>query len=245
MRHARAHFAEARTFDSFRRAAAEAKLAGDPEALAYYVRMHLPLVMVPDGPPWGWSGKSAFVAAEVWLDKAPEGEGASLADLIHRYLAAFGPATVADAQIWSGLRGLKAVFEAMRPKLAVFRDPKGRELFDLPRAPRPGGEVPAPVRLLPEWDNLILSHADRTRVIEDEDRKRLRTPNFIGLPTVLADGFVVATWKIERTKGVAALVVTTFHNLTRAVRAEIEAEGTRLLRFVEEDADTLQVRFIG
>ena len=131
-----------------------------------------------------------------------------------RYLAAFGPASAADAQTWSGLQGLAPVFEGLRPQLA--RLPAGggrRELFDLPGAPRPGEDVAAPARFLPEFDNLVLAHADRTRLVADEHRGRIVTKNLRVRATFLWDGMVAGTWEIARTRGVATLRMTPFRTL--------------------------------
>jgi hypothetical protein len=124
-------------------------------------------VLVACGGPSAGSSTSApataadFACADTWIKKSI-GTDTQPHALVQRYLAAFGPATAADAQTWSGLKGLSAVFEALRPKLRTFRDERGRELFDLPSAPRPEADVAAPVRFLPEFDNIILAHADRT-----------------------------------------------------------------------------------
>ena len=171
------------------------------------------------------------------------GETADLPAFVVRYLAAFGPASVADMQNWSGLRGLDAAFAAARPHLSSFRDEKGRELYDLPRAPRPDADTPAPVRFLPEYDNLVLGHADRTRVISDEARRVIFSKNLQILPTFLVDGRVAGSWKIERKKRSATLVASAFSRLSRRAREELANEATELLAFAEPDATTRNVRF--
>ena len=128
-----------------------------PAALAQGVRTYVPLVQVPPRAVWGRAGQSMHTSAEHWLGRrhpsgvpaypVPAASPAELAQLVTRYLGAFGPATVRDVQAWSGLTGLKAVLEQLRPSLVTFRDEQGAELFDLPTAPRPGEDVPAPVRL--------------------------------------------------------------------------------------------------
>jgi len=178
--------------------------------------------------------------AESWLrrplsdDNAPE-------ELIVRYLGAFGPASVRDVQQWSGLTKLRAVMEALRPQLRVFRNESGTELFDLPDAPLPGAETPAPVRFLPEYDNLILAYADRTRVISDANRLRITLKNGIAA-TVLVNGMVAGRWRVERTRGVATLVVESFTRFTKQDRLELHEEGARLLDFTDADATTRDVR---
>jgi len=160
----------------------------------------------------------------------------------HVWMTAFGPATVADAQAWSGLQGLREVMEALRPSLVTLRDERGRELFDLPDAPRPDEDTVAPIRLLPEFDNLIVSRAD-ARFVSDEHRKSIFLSALRVLPTVLIDGFAAATWKTERKKAAATLVITPFAALTKPIRGAVEEEASALLRFLEGDATTFAVDF--
>ena len=141
--------------------------------------------------------------------------------LVLRYLKAFGPATVMDAQQWSGLTKLAEVFEALRPQLVTFRNEAGKELFDLPDAPRPDPETPLPVRLLPEFDNILLAHADRRRVIAD-DRLGVVVG---GKPTVLVDGYVVATWTISNDK---TITVDYIDELPRSRKKAVAEECDRL-----------------
>ncbi len=240
---ARAHFGKTPcTFDVMREILARHFPKVDDRALGYAVRMHLPLVQVPTDATWGYPAAADFAVAESWLKKAPAVD-VNPAPLVLRYLGAFGPASVADAQTWSGLQGLAPTFETLRPKLAVFRDERNRELFDLPDAPRPSGDVPAPVRFAADFDNIVLGHADRTRVIADEHRKAIATKNLQVLATVLVDGFVAGTWKVERKRKVAALSVAPFVPFSKAVRDALTAEGLPLLRFLEADALEFEVRF--
>jgi winged helix DNA-binding protein len=214
----------------------------DERALGYAVRTHLPLVQVPTDTAWGWPGAAAFAVAESWIGKRL-GKGWDERTLVLRYLAAFGPAGPRDVEIWAGLTKLRDAFEALRPKLRVFHDEKGRELFDLPKAPRPPADRPAPVRFLPDYDNLLLGHVDRTRVIPAAHRAKLATANLRVMATFLMDGFVAGTWQIARARSSAALVVEPFEALSRKARAELAAEGDALLRFAEPDARTFEVRF--
>ena len=223
-------------FDALRDALAARLPDADVRAMGYTVRMHLPLVQVPtDGAPWGWDGKAPFTLAEDWLG-APCATDDDPAALVRRYLAAFGPATPADAQAWSGLKGLRATFAAMRDTLVTLRDERGRELFDLPDAPRPGGDVEAPVRLLPEFDNLVLAHDDRTRVVADAHRSRIVSKNLQVAATFLVDGTVAGTWTVARARGAATLALRPFATLAPTARRALEAEGEALARFVEPDA---------
>jgi len=150
------------------------------------------------------------------------------------------PATARDAQTWSGLTKLAEVFDQLRPQLLTFRDDRGRELFDLPDAPRPSPDTPAPPRFLPDYDNVLLSHAERSRIISDQDR---RAGGIIGTSTVLVDGTVAATWKIERVRDRATLTIRPFRRLTAAERAEVTEEAERLLRFAAPEPGPRAVRF--
>jgi hypothetical protein len=228
------------TFDALRPLLKKAWPTADERALGYAVRMHLPLVQVPTDARWGWPASSEFALAEGWT--GPLGDGDGLAAFVMRYLAALGPATVADAQNWSGLQGLKGTFEELRPKLRVFHDERGRELFDLPKAPRPPENSKAPVRFLPDYDNLLLGHADRTRVVSDEHRKRLVTKNLQVLAAFLVDGRVAGTWRIERAKAAATLTLTPFETIAPTARKELAEEGAALLKFTEPDAARVEVK---
>jgi hypothetical protein len=240
---ARACLAERpRTFEELRSVFRETWPKADERALGYAVRTHLPLVQVPTEARWGWPGAAAFAVAESWIGK-PIDVVADAQALVLRYLAAFGPATVRDAETWSYLKGLAPAFAALRPKLRVFRDERGRELFDLPKAPRPPADTPAPVRFLPDYDNLLLSHADRRRVIADDHRAKVATANLRVLSTFLVDGFVAGTWKIERARSSAVLLLGPFAAVSRPTRAELVEEGAALARFVEPDVQKVEVRF--
>ncbi len=242
---ARAFFAEEpRTFTELREHLVKRKHQPKiPErAMGLAVRYHVPLAMVPNDAPWGFPASADFAVAESWIGK-PIGTSDETEALVLRYLAAFGPATVADVQEWSGLSGLREVVERLRPKLVTFRDARKRELFDLPKAPRPDADVDAPVRFLPEFDNVILGHADRSRFIAEEHRSFVFLPGLRVLQTFLVDGMVAGTWKSERTKRAATLVVEPFGTLTKKAERDVATEGEALLRFVESDADAFDVRF--
>jgi hypothetical protein len=161
---------------------------------------------------------------------------------VWRYLAAFGPATVADLQAWSGLTRLREVVEPLRPSLAVFTDESGRELFDLPDAPRPPADLPVPVRFLPEFDNLLLSHADRTRVMSEELRKRLfGVKNGVFPGTFLVDGFLRGAWRITRQRKAATLTITPWAKVSKKDTAALVREGARMLEFAAAEAESRDV----
>jgi hypothetical protein len=240
----RAFFAGApATFDALRKELQRRYPKGDERAMAYAVRVHLPLVQVPTDVRWGFPGSADFAVADSWLGREVATTEAPPHALVRRYLAAFGPATPGDAQVWSALSGLRSVFEELRPSLVTFRDERKRELFDLPDAPRPPEDTPAPVRFLPDYDNVLLSHEDRTRIIADEHRPMVFTKNLTVAPTFLVDGFVAGSWKVERKKKTASLTLSPFGKLTRKTKEELEHEGEALLSFVEEDAETREVTF--
>jgi uncharacterized coiled-coil protein SlyX len=214
----------------------------DVGAMRYTVRTHLPLVQVPIQGGWSYPGNPAFALAEPWIGQEVTAED-QLPALVRRYLASFGPASVTDMQTWSGLPKLKDVFEQLRPELLVYRDEGRRELFDLPGMPMPGGEAPAPVRFLPEYDNLLLSHSNRTRIIADEYRPMVYLPGLRVRSTILLDGFVAGAWKVERKKKSATLTIEPFVSLLPQHRTALLDEAEQLVRFVEPDAATYEIAF--
>ncbi|MFO7170609.1 MAG: winged helix DNA-binding domain-containing protein [Chloroflexota bacterium] len=234
--------AQPRTFAEISAMLVELMPDQDVGAMRYAVRTHLPLVQVPTETRWCYPGNPAFTLAEPWIGRpvAPED---NLRELVLRYLAAFGPASPADMQTWSYLPNLKEIFEELRPELVCYRDERRRELFDLPGMPLPAGDEPAPVRFLPEFDNLLLSHSSRARVVADEHRKRVYLPGLRVAATFLVDGFVRGVWLVEKSKGVAALVIEPFGALEPQDRSALAEEGERLVRFIEPGAKAHEVRF--
>ncbi|MDX6679433.1 MAG: hypothetical protein QOE31_3485 [Solirubrobacteraceae bacterium] len=229
------------TFDDIRARLQEQFPDVNDRALGYAVRTLLALVMVPaDGERWGFGRTTPFTLAQQWLGEAPAAEDRQA--LITRYLGAFGPASAKDVQTWSGVGAMKAVLDELRDRLAVFADERGRELFDLPGAPRPDAGVPAPARLLPEFDNLVLAHDDRTRVIADEHRPLVTTKNLRVKATFLLDGVVAGTWTVVVKRKVATLELAPFGRLTKAARNQLEPEALALLEFVEPEAKARDVR---
>src|SRR5690606_34635411 len=208
----------------------------DPATLAQLARARVPLVQLPPRAVWGRTGQVVVTTAEAWLgrplDPAPDPER-----MLLRYLAAFGPASVMDAQTWCGLTRLGEVADRLGDRVVRFRDEDGRELLDLPDAPRPDPDTPAPVRFLPDFDNLFVSHADRRRVVDDEDRRRIARVTGAYPGHVRVEGRVAALWVLTRRKGTATLVVTALRPLSRRERDEVVAEGAALLGFTAPGLD--------
>ncbi|MFF4471610.1 winged helix DNA-binding domain-containing protein [Streptomyces sp. NPDC001599] len=215
--------AEPRTPGQLREALGAEWPDADPAALSVAARCRLPLVQVTPRGLWGRSGRVTLTTAEHWLGR-PARPAPAPEDTVLRYLAAFGPASVKDMQTWAGLTRLRDAFERLRPRLVTFRDPGGTELFDLPDAPRPDPDTPAPPRFLPEFDNLLLSHADRSRVVPPAHKGRTWKKNQ-AYRVLLVDGFVAGLWKFEG----EALVVEAFDRPAQRQRDEIVAEGERML----------------
>ena len=213
-----------------------------PIALAHAIRAMVPLVQVPPRAVWGAAGTSAHTSAESWLG-TPLHPTPSADELFIRYLAAFGPASVMDMQAWSGLTRMREVADRLRPRLRSFRSTEGGELLDLPEAPRPDPDIPAPVRLVAEFDNLILSHSDRTRIISERDRERLFTKNGIFPGIVLVGGFAVGMWKLTRSRATATLSIEMFGAVSPPDRDAITAEGEHMLDFAAPKAAARDIRF--
>ena len=233
-----------RTFTKLRDALVALFPDADERAMGYFARMHLPVASVPDpASEWSFSADAEFELIAPQRAAAVAGDAAP-GSLVMRYLMAFGPASVADFQAWSGLKGSKPLFDAVRTNLCQFQDEKKRVLYDLPDAPRPSLETPAPVRFIAEFDNLVLAHADRTRIVSDEHRPRVVTKNLLVLGTFLVDGFVAGTWKCERKKGAATLRLQAFGRQTAMVRKALEQEGDPLLRFLEPEARDFIIQFV-
>ncbi|WP_436772948.1 winged helix DNA-binding domain-containing protein [Yinghuangia sp. YIM S09857] len=208
-----------------------------PSALSAALRTWAPLVQVPPRGLWGRSGPVAHTTLEHWLGRPVDAEP-SVDAMVLRCIAALGPMSVKDVQVWCGLTRLKEVLERLRPQLAVFRDENGRELFDLPDAPRPDPETPAPVRFLADFDNIYLSHDDRSRVVTREWQQWGMDQGNMLWGGLLVDGFGRAAWRIERTKDTATLLISSGpepKNALKAQRGAIEEEARRLLAFAAKD----------
>ncbi len=208
----------------------------------------LPMVQLPPRGVWRQKAGVRNALVSSWLgreiDPLPTEDGSDPVgqELVRRYLAAYGPAATADVRAWSGLAGLPGAVAALRGELVTFRDERGRELLDLPDAPRPDPETPAPVRFLPAFDNAILGYDDRTRIIDDADRGL----SVAGSRVVLVDGRVAATWDVEpgteSAKGAEdTVVVTPLRAFSRSERAEVAEEGEELAAFLS-DGESARVR---
>jgi hypothetical protein len=213
----------------------------DEASLAQAVRAWVPLVQVPPRGVWGRSGAAAHACLETWVGRIPG--RASVDDMVLRYLGAFGPASVRDMQTWSGLTRLGEVADRLRPRLVTFADEHGVELFDLPDAPRPDPDTPAPARYLYDFDNLLLSHADRSRVITDAYRGLDLDPHGPMPRLVLLDGFTAALWTVEVGRSGATLTVHPFAKLSAKDKSALTAEGDALLAFLAPKAATRDVEF--
>ncbi len=209
-------------------------------SLAYAARFLLPIVQAPPRGLWGRTGQPRWQRLDTWLDSGdPGNERADPDALVLRYLAVFGPAGVKDIATWSWLTGVRAIVERLRPQLVAFRDEAGRELFDLPTAPRPPEDTPAPSRFLPEYDNVALSHADRTRIFVPEAFGQVT--GWVG--TFTADGFISGQWRLDRARPSATLVLQPFLPLQPKTRDELVAEGERLMAFMAPASTDRRVEF--
>ena len=219
----------------------------------WWVRRHLPMVHVPEDGPWSFSRRPLITTASAWFGDPSLDDGGTLqveAGRLHtvrRYLAAFGPATTTDLSAWTGVsaRDFAAAIATLDDEGALvrFSDEGGRTLLDLVDAPRPGGDVPAPPRLLPMWDSVLLAYRDRTRVISDEDRLRVVSRNGDVLPTFLVDGIVTGFWWAEPDGAGTRIALEPFRRLTAAERRALDAEAERLADFVSSREPAVYARY--
>ena len=200
----------------------------------------VPLVQVPPRGVWGRSGMVRFAALDDWLG-TPVPRTVDPAPIVRRYLAAYGPASAADAQVWSGITRLSEVFDRLRGELLVFRDPHGRELFDLPDSPRPDPDTPAPPRFLADFDNLLLSHADRTRFVTDAARNTLmyRAGPIPG--ALLVDGRLVGAWHLRTDDDLTTVVIGLTEPIAPDDEAAVRQEADAMLDFSRPKADARAV----
>jgi hypothetical protein len=222
----------------------QAQLPPDPDRYPYTV-WHAAsargwLVHVPPSGTWRYFGKNSYISTREWLGQTEE---PSLQDamthLVKRYLAAFGPATRADVVSWAGLRKVSLVDEALRTlgdEVVTFHGEDGKTLYDLASSPRPGGDVPVPIRYLPKWDNLLLGYDNRERVLPARYRKMVIAKNGDVAPTILVNGVVTGMWSSKLERGVATLQLEALEEISPEAWTALEDEGERLIRFVEPEA---------
>lgn len=211
----------------------------EPSVLGNVLAALAPLAQVPPRGLWGRNGRAVQTTAERWLARPLEAPGGAPDALLVRYLAAFGPAGVDDMRRWSGLRGLGSAIERLRPHLRSLRDEHGRELFDVLDGPLPAPDTPAPPRFLPECDNVVLAHADRSRIVAEPHRRLVAAQK-----TFLVDGFVGGTWKLIRGSRTATLAISPIAPIARADRLALAEEGARLLALMTCGEDVrISVRF--
>ncbi|HYF11278.1 MAG TPA: winged helix DNA-binding domain-containing protein, partial [Actinomycetota bacterium] len=203
-------------------------------SLVMYV---LPTVQVTPRGVWGRTGPSAFTTLERWLGRARVAT-ATVEELVLRYLAVFGPATHLDAQTWSGLQGLRSIFEGLRPRLRTFVAEDGHELFDIAAGEFRDPDTPAPIRFLPEYDNALIGFADRGRVFGD------RVPQWtaVGWGPVLVDGVGAARWRLLEDPAGATMRIETFGRLSASSKDDVLAEGARLARFLLDGREDAAIR---
>ena len=202
----------------------------DKSSLAYACRILLPLVQIPPRGLWRKTGRTVNATATAWLG-VPMGTDGDPAPLIRRYLATFGPATPADLRTWSWLTGAREVLEGMRPTLATYRDEAGRELFDLPGAPIADPDLPAPVRFLPQYDNVFLSHDDRSRI----SGVLSWGVEFGWKSVILVDGGITGAWRVRRGGKVATMTIELGRVLSPSERQDLDEEAERLGAFLDPD----------
>ncbi len=212
----------------------------DKQAMAYAVRSYLPLVQIPPSGTWGVGTRATYTTAESWLGLA---EPSNLGALFRRYLAAYGPASVMDFQTWTGMTRLKTPLAATVGELVEYRDAAGKVCYDLPELTLEDADAPAPIRFLPEYDNILIAHKDRGRILPEEHRKKVFVSAGRVLGSVIIDGFVGGIWRVERENARAKLLVSLFETQAAETRAAIDKEGQALLRFIIDDVDDYRVEF--
>lgn len=214
----------------------------EPLSLSALLALHETLIQVPPTRLWRNGGAPLLQRIERYLPDAPKPK-LTRTDLVRRYLAAYGPASINDMQIWCRLTKLSVEFKQIEKELAVFEDENGRTLYDLPDAPRPHEDTPAPVRFLPLYDNVYLGYDDRRRMLSPA------TAHLINMfqafkPAVLIDGQVNAGWTITTKKGAAMLEIETYRKLMKREQRDLEAEGTAFAKFLEPEAKSWTVTFV-
>jgi len=208
------------------------------EAMAYAVRSYLPLVQIPPSGTWGVGTRASYTTADSWLGPANPSD---LPSLFRRYLAAFGPASVMDFQTWTGMTHLKSQLAPALGDLKNYQTETGRDMYDLPEATIAAPDSIAPLRFIPEYDNILIAHRDRSRILPDEHRKKVFLSAGRVIGTVLIDGVVGATWNVKKDRSSLILHVKLFEAKRKDCLRAIEEEGNRLLRFFDDKASSYAV----
>ncbi|HUQ21936.1 MAG TPA: winged helix DNA-binding domain-containing protein [Gaiellaceae bacterium] len=244
--HAEAALAEPLEGTALRPLLAQLEARMDDERVWRRVRTNALILHVPGDETHAFGQRNRFVAAKAWLGNQETEEVGGTTRLVRRTLASFGPSSRADLAAFTGLAvgAIAPALERLEPELERLTDERKRELYDLRGAPRPTADTPAPLRLLGEWDNVLLAHADRTRLFADETRRRVIRKNGDVVPTILLDGVVAGTWWWRRRKDVATLEATPFVKLAKAAKAELEHEAALALAVLEPAASRFEVEYV-
>lgn len=247
---------EPRTRGELRALLAERWPDEEAEAMSFMLYL-IPLVQATPRGVWGQTGKARWALTEQWLAGRQESKS-TIDDVVMRYLAAYGPASVADARTWSGFKALREVFDRLRPNLITFRDGKGSELFDLPNAPRPDPQTPAPARFFPEFDNVFLAHGDRARITPEAFGRRMSAawnargrggtpesgPQPISWAMFSVDGYLSGTWRLHKDREGATLLVQPLVEISDGQWRELVVEGTALLGLLAQAVDPADRRVV-
>jgi hypothetical protein len=205
----------------------------DPGAIAQAAYYLLPILQTPPRGKWKQNNRPQWALTESWLGEPLDSEYPA-DELVLRYLRPFGPASTMDMQTWSRLTGFKEVVDRLGPRLRTYKDERGRTLYDLAEGELVDGDVEAPVRFLGWYDNVTLSHQDRSRIIAEEV-PNTNWPPTSNVSTLTIDGFIAGSYKIVTAKDQATLRIMPGQPVSTSIQAELIEEGERLLRFVEPD----------
>ena len=216
-------------------------IAADELNSRWRVRTLAPMLHLPPSGEWRFHGRVRLLAMQEFLGVALPSREEGAQRLAGSYLAAFGPATQSDLLRFAGMRANDVRPGLERLKLRRFRNEHGKELLDLPRAPLPAADTPAPVRFLAKWDQVLLGLDDRTRILPRELQSSVIRKNGDVLPSFLVDGVVAGLWTVERAKDKATMRLESFAPLPRKARREVVEEGERLVRWIEDDATSFVV----
>ncbi|MFZ4826185.1 MAG: winged helix DNA-binding domain-containing protein [Phototrophicaceae bacterium] len=209
--------------------------------LGYHVRTFLPLMQVYPAGTWGSGSRMRYALAEDTLGGFEQVD--RLQELFARYLIAFGPASIMDFQTWLGRTKLTETLGTLPADWMRYQDENGVELWDVPNATLMDADTEAPARFIPEYDNLVLAHQNRTRIIADAHRRYVFLSAARVMGTILLDGFVAGVWKFKREKAIITLTIKPFERLTAPHHQAVEEEAHRLGGFIADPKETVNVVF--